>query len=513
MPQNPRPIVLMILDGFGYRESTQYNAIAQAKTPCWDRLWQHYPRCLISASGHCVGLPKGQMGNSEVGHLNLGAGREVAQSLSRITMAIEDGSFAENAVLTHAVDQALSQGKNIHVMGLLSPGGVHSHEQHVFAMVAMAKARGAKQVYVHAFLDGRDTPPQSALASIQALEAIDGVQLVSMVGRYYAMDRDQRWERVEQAYRLLCAGDAEFSATSGEAALKLAYARGEGDEFVKPTCILQGEDPVCIRPGDSVIFMNFRADRARELSQALIDPDFDGFQRGPRLEPLCFVSLTEYHQDFDCAVAYPPESLEQILGEVVADQGLHQLRMAETEKYAHVTFFFNGGREVPFKNEERVLIPSPKVATYDLQPAMSAVEMTDRLLEAIAGANYDLIVINYANPDMVGHTGNLAAAVEAIEVVDACLTRVVEALQAVGGELLLTADHGNAECMYNPETQQPHTAHTSELVPCLYMGRSASVLKAEGGRLADIAPTVLQLLGLEVPSLMTGSALFTLQDS
>lgn len=502
-----KPLVLVILDGWGYSEKVEGNAIAQANTPVWDRLWNQYPHALISGSGHCVGLPPGQMGNSEVGHLNMGAGRVVYQDFTRITKAIEDESFFENQQLTHAVDVATKAGKAVHILGLLSPGGVHSHEDHIAAMVRLAAKRGATNIYLHAFLDGRDTPPQSAKDSLQKIQTVfDDVgcgKVASIVGRYYAMDRDQRWDRVEQAYELLTqslGGHAPDALT----ALQQAYDRGETDEFVKATAI--GEAPGVIEGGDAVVFMNFRADRAREITQALTDQDFSGFQRRVFPKVSSFVMLTEYHADFDLPTAYPPEKLTNTLGEYLSKQGLTQCRLAETEKYAHVTFFFNGGIETPFEGEDRVLVPSPKVATYDLQPEMSAVELTDRLVEAIVNQCHDVIICNYANADMVGHTGVFDAAVKAIETIDVCLGRVDQALQQVGGEMLITADHGNAERMMNYQTGQPHTAHTSEPVPLIYVGQKGQFVSNDG-KLSDVASTMLYLLDKEVPVEMTGSSL------
>tara|TARA_R110000868_G_scaffold380784_1_gene646975 strand:- start:155700 stop:157235 length:1536 start_codon:yes stop_codon:yes gene_type:complete len=502
-----RPYVLIILDGWGYREETDANAIAQANTPTWDKLWADYPHTLISGSGDDVGLPHGQMGNSEVGHLNLGAGRMVPQELCRLDLAIKDGSFFENAVLCDGVDKAISQNKAVHIMGLLSPGGVHSNEKHIHAMVKLAALRGAKKILVHAFLDGRDTPPQSAEPSLVALQTeLDtlGVgQIASICGRYYAMDRDKRWDRVELAYNMLTLGKAEYHADNAIDALHAAYQRDENDEFVKPTCI---NNTGHIEDGDAVVFMNFRADRARELSHALTDIEFDGFQRKASPKLATFVSLTEYAKDIKANVAYPPQQLHNVLGEYLSNLGLKQLRIAETEKYAHVTFFFNGGVEKPFKNEDRELIPSPNVATYDLQPEMSAPELTDKLVAAIKSTQYDVIICNYANADMVGHSGKMDAAIHAVECLDTCLNRVVTALQQVGGEALITADHGNADKMFNAETGQPHTAHTSEPVPLLYVGQQGQ-FNANKGSLSDVAPTLLTLMNLDIPQEMTGRPL------
>ena len=510
MQLGSKPTVLIILDGFGYREERRDNAIANADTPHWDRLWSECPHTLISGSGRDVGLPEGQMGNSEVGHMSLGSGRVVYQSISRIDAAIADGSFDDNPAYGGAIDAAVAGGGAVHVMGLLSPGGVHSHERQLFAALRLAAARGAERIYLHAFLDGRDTPPRSAAASIEAAEAcfaeIGRGRIASITGRYYAMDRDQRWDRVEPAYRLLTEGRAEHVADSAGAALDAAYARDENDEFVAPTRV---GTAAAISDGDAVLFMNFRADRARQLSRAFVDDGFDGFERRVRPALAGFVTTTEYAADIDAAVAFPPQSLDNVLGAWVAAQGLTQLRIAETEKYAHVTFFFSGGRETEFDGETRVLVPSPDVATYDLQPAMSAPEVTERLVEAIRSRQFDLIVCNYANGDMVGHTGDYDAAVAAVEALDACLGRVVEALREVGGQALITADHGNCEQMVDYEAGQRHTQHTTDPVPLVYVGEMARELLREGGILADVAPTLLDLMALQQPAEMTGRSLLS----
>ncbi len=507
MPFTVKPAVLLIMDGWGHSEDARSNAIMAADTPVWDLLWESSPHTLISTSGAEVGLPDGQMGNSEVGHLNLGAGRVVYQEFTRVNRSVRTGSFFTNRTLVDAVDRAIAAERAVHIFGLLSPGGVHSHEEHIHAMARLAVERGAPRVYVHAFLDGRDMPPRSAAASIQAMNRVFGElgrgRIASIVGRFYAMDRDNRWERVQQAYEMLVLGRSEFTAPDAESALQQAYARGESDEFVKSTCIVPpGESVVSIEDGDAVLFMNYRSDRARQLTRAFIDPAFDGFERArvPRLGS--FVSLTEYNKEFDIPVAFPPERLENVFGEYISKLGLRQLRLAETEKYAHVTFFFNGGREEVFEGEERILIPSPKVNTYDQQPEMSAPQVTDALVDAIKSGKYDAIICNYANADMVGHTGNFTAAVAAIEALDHCLGRVVEALRQVGAEMLITADHGNAEQMEDLENDQPHTAHTQNPVPLLYVGRPARLDKK--GALCDIAPTLLTLMGLAVPSEMQG---------
>jgi 2,3-bisphosphoglycerate-independent phosphoglycerate mutase len=509
----PRPLVLVILDGWGHREESKANAIALAKKPHWDSFWRHYPHALIAASGHAVGLPDGQMGNSEVGHLNMGAGRIVHQDLTRIETAIANQRFFSNPVLIQAIDQAVKAKKAIHVLGLLSKGGVHSHEQHIQALLKLAASRHADKVYIHAFLDGRDTPPRSAAASINALEEtcrqLHCGKILSVIGRYYAMDRDNRWERTQAAYDLITAGKASYQAPSAAEALHLAYARQETDEFVKATRIQEeGSSPIQINDDDTVIFMNFRADRARQLVNALIKNNFNHFVR-TAWPKTALVTLTEYDATFNVPVVFPPEPLTHILGEYVSELGLRQLRIAETEKYAHVTFFFNGGIERPYPGEDRILVPSPKVATYDIQPEMSAIELTEQLVAAIARQDYDVIIANFANPDMVGHTGNLEAAIKAIEMIDACLDKVISALQAGGGEALITADHGNAEIMFDDQTQQPHTAHTLEQVPLLYIGRPSSIKPK--GLLSDIAPTMLYLLGIPKPEEMTGQTLVTLE--
>lgn len=502
MSQPHRPLALIILDGWGYSEDPKHNAIMAADTPVWDKLWQQYPHTLINASGAGVGLPGEQMGNSEVGHLNIGAGRVVYQEFTRIGQAIKTGSFFGNSTLTDGVDAAVKNGKAVHIMGLLSDGGVHSHIEHIQAMVKLAAQRGAKQVYVHAFLDGRDTPPRSAHASLAAMEetyAELGVgKTASLIGRFYAMDRDQRWNRVEQAYRLISDGEAEFTADTVQAGLDAAYQRDENDEFVKATVI---GDPVKIQDGDSIFFMNFRADRARELSECFIKDDFDAFAKPRNIQLASFVTLTEYKKDFTAPAAYPPEKLNNLLGDYLAQRGLTQLRIAETEKYAHVTFFFNGGRDTPYDGEERILVPSPKVETYDLQPEMSAPEVADKLVKAIHSNKFDVIICNFANADMVGHTGNFAAAVKAIETVDNCLGRIWSALKEAGGEMLVTADHGNAEKMQDDEKGQAHTAHTSNLVPLLYAGRAGKC--ASQGNLSDIAPTMLSLMNQPIPAEMS----------
>ena len=507
--------MLIVLDGWGYRETEQNNAIKSANTPCWDNLWQHYPHTLIDGSGEAVGLPNGQMGNSEVGHMNIGMGRVVYQDFTRINHAIETKEFNANPVLNQLCDNINQQQSALHIMGLLSPGGVHSHEQQIKAMIELALAKNVKHIYLHAFLDGRDTPPKSAMASIELFESLakthSQFQIASLIGRYYAMDRDQRWERVEKAYQLLTEGKADYITDSATAALTLAYQQNETDEFIKPCSIHPADKPITINDGDGVIYMNFRADRARALTQAFTQNDFDGFERHKRPQLCEFVTLTQYDKTFSLPVAFPPASMKNGLGEVLSQRQYTQLRIAETEKYAHVTFFFNGGIEQAYVNEQRILIPSPKVATYDLKPEMSANEVTDVLVAHINAKTEDVIICNFANPDMVGHTGDFDATIKAIETIDHCLERIVNALKNVGGELLITADHGNAECMFNDKTQQPHTAHTSDPVPLVYVGRNAEFI-VQQGILADIAPTMLYLLDEKMPEDMTGKNLLMLKE-
>ena len=505
------PMALIVLDGWGHRTDPEDNAIAQAKTPVWDDLWQKQPRCLISGSGLDVGLPDGQMGNSEVGHMSLGAGRVIHQDFTRITRSIESGEFFENPTLGSAMDQVAGADKALHLFGLLSPGGVHCHEKHIKAAVDMARRRGVGRVYMHAFLDGRDVPPKSAEPSLRNMDshirAGGNGGIASMIGRYFAMDRDNRWERVEPAYRLVVDGIAEHTANDPVAALTAAYDRGETDEFVRATAIRIKGNTVRIEDGDAVIFMNFRADRARELTRAFIKPDFDSFERGRLPELSAYVTLTEYAANNNAPVAFSPQTIDNSLGEYVAGLGMRQLRLAETEKYAHVTFFFSGGREAEFPLEERRLIPSPEVATYDLKPEMSAHEVTDTLVEAIKSGDYELIICNYANGDMVGHTGIFEASIKAVETIDHCLGRIRDALNQTGGQCLITADHGNVEQLVDHGTNQPHTAHTSELVPLVYIGPRAITLQATGGVLSDVAPTLLALMDLQPPPQMTGHSL------
>jgi 2,3-bisphosphoglycerate-independent phosphoglycerate mutase len=517
----PRPLVLLILDGWGHREDPEDNALAQADLPNWRRLWQQAPHTLIHTEGRHVGLPDGQMGNSEVGHMNLGAGRIVYQDLTRIDAAIEDGSFFDNAQLRAACQAARDQDGTLHLLGLVSPGGVHSHERQLLAMLELARREGVPRVAVHAFLDGRDTPPRSARPSLEALQAacaaVGNARIASVGGRYWAMDRDGRWDRLRRAWDAIVEARAEHAAADAIAALEAAYARDEGDEFMAPTVVAGGAQ---VHDGDAVVFMNFRADRARQLTAAFVDPGFAGFAadgaadaqpaRRPALSR--FVCLTEYDASLPAPVAFPPEDLRDCLGEVLAGHGLAQLRIAETEKYAHVTFFFSGGRESPYPGEERILVPSPRVATYDLQPEMSLPELTRRLVAAIDAGSFDVIVCNIANPDMVGHSGNFAAAVQAAEAVDVALGAIESAVRRAGGALLVTADHGNLEMMRDPATGQPHTAHTVGPVPFVYLGTRAGGLR-EGGALRDVAPTMLDLLGLPQPDSMTGRSLLVPADA
>lgn len=512
MSMAKKPLVLLILDGWGYREEQSNNAIAQANTPVLDNLFKTCPNTLISGSGMDVGLPDGQMGNSEVGHVNIGSGRIVYQNFTRINKSIIDGDFNTNPAFVDHIDTAVSADKSVHIMGLLSPGGVHSHEDHIFALIKLAADRGAKNIYLHAFLDGRDTPPRSALASIEKanelFKSLGKGQIASLVGRYYALDRDSRWDRVEVAYDLLTQGQGEHEYSCAVEALEQAYARDQNDEFVGASAITNNGEKVTIEDGDALFFMNFRADRAREISRTFVDVDFEGFERKVHPKLCGFVQLTQYADAIVSPVAYGPEKLDNVLGEWLQDKDKTQLRISETEKFAHVTFFFNGGVEDEFNGEDRILVPSPDVATYDLQPEMNSEILTDKLVGAIDSGKYDVIICNYPNGDMVGHTGVMSAAIKACEAVDSCIGRVVTALKDVGGECLITADHGNAEQMIDESTQQIHTAHTSEPVPFIYVGRPAT---ASGtGKLSDIAPTMLTLLDMEIPAEMTGTTLMTL---
>ena len=504
------PHVLVIMDGVGHREAVEDNAFLAAKTPNLTAMKQNHPHGLISGSGEDVGLPDGQMGNSEVGHMNLGAGRVLYQDFTRITKDIRTGDFYKHEVLVDAVEKAKENQKAVHIFGLLSEGGVHSHEDHIVAMAELALKRGA-QVYLHAFLDGRDTPPKSAQPSLEKLDALFAQypgqgRMATMIGRYFAMDRDNRWDRVEQAYRLLTEGEAVRVVESAVEGLDQAYAAEESDEFVKATRI---GDVAAVQDGDAVVFMNFRADRARELTKAFVEQGFDGFERKVVPQLAKFVMLTRYQATINAPVAYMPEPLVNSIGEYLSNLGKTQLRIAETEKYAHVTFFFSGGREDEYPGEKRILIPSPNVATYDLKPEMSAYEVTDELVNAINSGEFDLLVVNYANGDMVGHTGVFDAAVKAVEAVDVSLGRVYDAVMAKKGHMLITADHGNVEQMQDYESGQVHTQHTTEHVPFIYVGPTQAKI-AEGGVLADVAPTLLNLMQLPVPAEMKGRNLVTL---
>ncbi len=511
MTSAKKPVALIILDGYGYSETDAHNAIRAANTPTWDKLWNEAPKTVIGTSGLAVGLPDGQMGNSEVGHMTLGAGRIVYQNFTRINKAIADGDFFENSVYLDAIKKATDAGKAVHIMGLLSPGGVHSHQKHLFAMMELAAKQGAKEIYLHAFLDGRDCPPRSAepslIAAQEKFEALGVGRVASVIGRFYALDRDNRWDRVQKSYDVITQGKGDFTSASSVAALEAAYERGENDEFVAATAIADADGNVAtLNDGDSMIFMNFRPDRARQISRAFINADFDGFTRAVTPALADFVMTTEYAGDIDASCAYPPEDMVNSFGEVLEKASKTQLRIAETEKYAHVTFFFSGGQEELYEGEERILVPSPQVETYDLQPEMSAYEVTDKLIEAIESGKFDAIVCNYANCDQVGHTGIFDAAVKAVEVVDECLGKVIVALEKAGGEALITADHGNVEEMFDEKSGQAHTQHTTLPVPLVYVGKRDISLK-DGGSLADIAPSLLTLLNVEQPQEMTAATL------
>ncbi|MCM2360008.1 MAG: 2,3-bisphosphoglycerate-independent phosphoglycerate mutase [Geobacteraceae bacterium] len=509
MPKHP--LLLMILDGWGINPDPAHNAIARARTPNMTCLCADYPCTDIGTSGMSVGLPEGQMGNSEVGHLNIGAGRIVYQDLTRISKAIVDGDFFENPVLLDCIARTKAAGGRLHLAGLLSDGGVHSHNTHLYALLELAKREGVKEVFIHCLLDGRDTPPKSGAEYLARLEVeirrIGVGRIATVIGRYYAMDRDNRWERVEKAYAAMVYGEGERFA-SADLAIEKSYLEGVTDEFVLPAVIADGgETAGRVRNGDGFIFFNFRSDRAREITRAFTDPSFTGFQRGELRRLAAFVCMTSYDETFGLPVAFGPAALTNILGDVVSRAGLTQLRIAETEKYAHVTFFFNGGSEVPLPNEERVLIPSPKeVATYDQKPEMSAFPVTEELLQRLDGDGYDLIVLNFANADMVGHTGIMEAAVRAIETVDACVGMLVEKVRARGGRVIITADHGNAETMVD-ENGGPHTAHTTDRVPLILVDDARKGTRLRPGILADIAPTILEILGLPQPVEMTGRSL------
>ena len=505
-----KPVALIILDGWGLSDNCANNAVCQAQTPCLDELAKSYPTSWLNASGLNVGLPEGQMGNSEVGHLNIGAGRIIYQDLTRISLSIEEGDFFANPALLEALASIRKAGGKLHLMGLLSDGGVHSHITHLYALLALAKREGV-EAYVHAFMDGRDTPPQSGADYLEQLEAemkrLGHGRVATVIGRYYAMDRDNRWDRVQRAWQAMTLGQGH-PADSSTAAIQAAYASKQTDEFVEPQVIQQNGLPLaCINDNDGIIFFNFRADRAREITRTFTQPGFAEFERSKVPQLSAFVCLTEYDKTFNLPIAYASASYPNLLGEVVAEAGLHQLRIAETEKYAHVTFFFNGGVETPFANEDRALIPSPKdVATYDLKPEMSAAQVTDEVVRRIHQGTYDLIILNFANPDMVGHTGVLSAAIAAMETVDSCTGRVVNALLEAGGCALITADHGNCELMADGKGS-PHTAHTSNRVPLILVDPDNRQADLRPGILADIAPTILNLMGLAVPAEMTGKNL------
>ena len=510
-PGGKRPTVLLILDGYGLSEQTEHNAIALADTPVMDRLMEEYPFAKGNASGLAVGLPEGQMGSSEVGHLNMGAGRIVYQDLVRITKEIESGSFFENEALLKAMDNAKENGTSLHIFGLLSDGGVHSHNFHLYALLELAKRRGLNKVYVHCFTDGRDTPPESGKDYIRALQdEMDRIgcgRIATVAGRYYAMDRDNHWDRIEKAYRAITLGEGE-TADSAMEAVTQSYAKGETDEFILPTVVMENGAPTAVvGDGDSVVFYNFRSDRAKEMTRVFCCEAFDGFDRGPRKQ-VTYVCFTDYDATIpNKEVAFEKEEMVNTFGEWLAANGLKQARIAETEKYAHVTSFFNGGKEAPNEGEDRFLIPSPQVATYDLQPEMSAQAVCDTLIDKIRSGEYDVIVANFANSDMVGHTGVEKAAVEAVECLDECIGRVVETIREVDGQLLICADHGNAEVMVNEETGEPWTAHTSNPVPFILVNYDPAYCLREGGCLADIAPPLIEMMGMAKPAEMTGKSL------
>jgi 2,3-bisphosphoglycerate-independent phosphoglycerate mutase len=506
--QRARPVGLIVLDGWGYRPETDGNAIALANTPTWDSLWKRGSRTLLEASGLRVGLPAGQMGNSEVGHLNLGAGRVVVQDLVRISLAISDGSFYTNTVLVGACRQAKKNGATLHLMGLIGAGGVHAIDSHLCALLELTKREGVDRVAIHAFLDGRDTMPKSGLGYVQELlEYIrkTGIpaKIASISGRYYAMDRDRRWDRTELAYRAIVEGEGT-QVTDPLAAIRHAYESGKTDEFMLPVVVAENGEPVApMRDGDQVICFNYRSDRMRQIVRSLIDPGFDGFDISRR-PGVAVATLTNYDKTFDVPVAFQPTSMERILAEVLSSEGRCMLKTAETEKYPHVTYFFNGGVEKPYQCEERVLVPSPKVATYDLQPEMSAAGVTDALCKGISSGEHDFILCNYANADMVGHSGSIPATIKAVETVDQSLARVLKTAESAGMRLIVTADHGNAEMMIDPETGGPHTAHTTNPVPLVIVDWDQEQRLRSGGALCDVAPTILSMLGIEQPREMSG---------
>ncbi len=504
----PEPLLLMILDGWGYSPRTEGNAIASASTPNLDRLFATCPSSLLQASGEAVGLPEGQMGNSEVGHLNIGAGRVVYQDLTRINQSIRTGEIFSNHVLIDALENVKNKTSSLHIMGLFSYGGVHSHIDHLHALIKMARQRGIETVYIHAFLDGRDVPPTQALEDMQGFEKVyagSQVKVATVSGRYYAMDRDKRWERTSLAYKALTTGEG-ILCSDAVSAIKESYERGEEDEFVKPSVITDsnGNPFTTIKDDDSVIFFNFRPDRARQLTYAFVKGDME--MERETVPQVHFVCMAEYDEQLDIPIAFPPEQIKNTLGEVLSHHKLKQLRIAETEKYAHVTFFFNGGVEKQNENEQRCMIPSPKVATYDLQPQMSAYKVTEQLLKEIDSGIYDAIILNFANMDMVGHTGIMEAAIKAVEAVDDCVGRITDKLKEAGGEAIIIADHGNAEKMDDPDTGKPHTAHTSNPVPCIYVTKRKGI-KLKDGKLSDVSPTLLYILGIPQPEEMTGTCL------
>lgn len=507
-----KPVMLVILDGWGFSRDQEGNAIALAQKPFYNNLVEKYPHCLLQSSGEAVGLPAGQMGNSEVGHLNIGAGRVVYQELTRINRAIRRGEFQKNVVLNQTLEQAVESNVALHLLGLLSDGGVHSHIDHLFALMDLAKEKGVQKLYLHVILDGRDVPPANAGEYLRSLEKkIEEIglgQIATVSGRYYTMDRDKRWERVEKGYRAMVVGEGDKARLAMEALAK-AYSMKVTDEFVEPTVIVDedGKPVGKIQAGDVVMMYNFRADRARQISYAFTEEEFAGFARPGGCPHVHYVCFTRYDLKLNAPVVFPPQDLKNTLGEVVSKAGLKQLRIAETEKYAHVTSFFNGGIEKAYPGEERVLVPSPKVATYNLQPEMSACQITKQVVEKLKENVYALVVLNYANPDMVGHTGYLAACLKAIETVDQCLQEVITTVLAQGGVVIVTADHGNAELMLDPQTKKPLTAHTSNPVPCLLVGHKRKEMSLRDGSLQDLAPTLLELLGLPKPSEMTGESL------
>ena len=510
-----KSVLLIILDGFGHRDDEDHNAIKNAKMPHWNRLWDKYAHSFINASEEFVGLPKGQMGNSEVGHLNIGAGRIVQQDLERINTSITSGDFFKTPSLISAFKSLKENGKALHLLGLFSDGGVHSHLDHFYAMLKIAKQCELKNVYIHPFLDGRDTPPKSALHFIEQLEShlkdIGVGKIASISGRYYAMDRDKRWPRVELAYNALTLGSHIHSKNAADA-IHEGYERNETDEFIKPTSIHdENEKAITIQDNDAVVFMNYRSDRARQITDALLQDNFNAFERQKKIKISDYFTMTQYDQnDKKSSVIFKQISVNNSFGEYISKLGLKQLRIAETEKYPHVTFFFNGGNETVCEGEDRILVPSPQVATYDLQPEMSAFEVAQKLGDAIQSKKYHAIICNFANADMVGHTGNLNAAIKAMEVLDTCIGQVVNAMESIGGEVIITADHGNAELMEDYENKQVHTQHTTNVVPFLYIGRKATI--KPNGRLSDIAPTLLHLMGEKQPSEMTGQNLIQLND-